>query len=514
MFSGKDRHRGEHDREGIGVHATRQKNRDCGMSSRADTSTMTDTSEEWDPEAATRPGWDPKTPKEERAPLNRAPLASLRATPITQQASALVGELAARYRRPQAAKGAAYARKKTSADHANALGAFIADLLDAVRRDRSEGWLRCSRRKTDYTGQPVTWPMFDNVSQAFTEAGLVEHKAGFPGSYSGLSNPGPRQGKLTRYRATPALLAACASHGVTPETVAEHFRFEAVMPSELVGLTSPPRKTPDTEQTQRLRAQVAALNSFAAQHTLAHPNREIRHLGWVRLFHRADDPDFRWNKGGRLWSYPQDGTCYQRIGGRERRKMIIDHEAVVEIDISSAYLTIFYSWCDQQLDTDTDAYGGILGDTDLDREVAKCWINMSFGGGQLRARWTKEIKENLLGRLEHKDISPDTFDPKAYPMKRIRERVLQRHPILERWGNAMGGRVRDWSDLQFVESEVIIGTMQELMAGGTPSYPVHDSIIVPRSKEAVAVDILKEKFRARTGAVPKLGVSRPEPLDF
>ncbi|WLA68685.1 hypothetical protein [Bradyrhizobium diazoefficiens] len=101
--------------------------------------TMTDTSEEWDPEAETRAGWVPKTPKEERGALDRAPLATLRATPISQQASGLMGELAARYPRPQAAKGAAYARKKTSGDHANAVGAFIADLLDAVQRDRSEG---------------------------------------------------------------------------------------------------------------------------------------------------------------------------------------------------------------------------------------------------------------------------------------------------------------------------------------------------------------------------------------
>ncbi|WLA68684.1 hypothetical protein [Bradyrhizobium diazoefficiens] len=356
--------------------------------------------------------------------------------------------------------------------------------------------------------------MFDNVSRAFTEAGLVEHKAGFPGSYSGLSNPGPRHGKLTRYRATPALLEACAAHGVTPDTLGEHFRFEAVMPAELVRLTAPSRKTPDTEQAQRLRAQVAALNSFAAQHTLAHPNREIRHLGWVRLFHRADHPGFRWDKGGRLFSYPQDATCYQRIRSKERRALIINEEAVVEIDISSAYLTIFYSWCGQQLDTDTDAYGGILGDTDMDREVAKCWINMSFGGGQLRTRWTKEIKENLLDCLARKDISPEAFDPQAYPMKWIRGCVLQRHPILDRWGGAIGDRVRDWSDLMFIESEVIIETMQALMVSGIPSYPIHDSIIVPRSKEAVAVDILKEKFRSRAGTVPKLGVSRPVPLDF
>jgi len=480
---------------------------------------MTDTTEEWNPDAETRQGWEPKTPKEERGSLDKAPLATLRATPISDQAYELIGELAKRYPRPQGAKGAAYARNKTLVDHANAVGAFTADLLDAVQRDRSEGWLRCSLKKSDYSkgreGAPgVPWRMFDSVRLAFTEAGLLEHKQGYPGSYSGLNNPGPNQGKLTRYRATPALLQVCASHGVTPETVHGHFRFEPVMPAELVRLTKPSLTTPDTAPAQRLRAQIAELNSFASQHKLTHPKIEIRHLGWVRMFHRADHPDFRWNKGGRLYSYPQDGTCYQLIGSKERRKMIIKEEAVVEIDISSAYLTVFYSWCGQQLDTETDAYAGILGDTDLDREVAKCWINMSFGGGQLRTKWTKEIKKNLLDRLEAKEISPDAFDPKAYPMKRIRERVLQRHPILERWGGEVGGHVRDWGDLMFIESEVILGTMRALMAGGTPSFPIHDSLIVQKSREVMAINILKEKFLAQTGVVPKLGVTRPEPIDF
>jgi len=41
--------------------------------------------------------------------LNKAPLATLRATPASEQAFILVGELAKRYPRPQAAKGKSYA---------------------------------------------------------------------------------------------------------------------------------------------------------------------------------------------------------------------------------------------------------------------------------------------------------------------------------------------------------------------------------------------------------------------
>jgi hypothetical protein len=135
--------------------------------------------------------------------------------------------------------------------------------------DRSEGWLRCSLNKGDYTGQYVKWRMFDAVRQAFTEAGLVEHKPGYPGSYQ-FDNPAPMVGKLTRYRATPSLLASCEAHGVTPANVRQCFQFEEVMPSELVQLTSPSHKTPNTEKVQQLRAQVAELNAFFAGHPPAH----------------------------------------------------------------------------------------------------------------------------------------------------------------------------------------------------------------------------------------------------
>jgi hypothetical protein len=69
---------------------------------------------------------------------------------------------------------------------------------------------------------------------------------------------------------------------------------------------------------------------------------------------------------------------------------------LIEIDISSSYLTIFYALCDQQLDDSTqDAYAGILGATALDREVAKFWINASFGNRQLLTKWSKDLVEDL-----------------------------------------------------------------------------------------------------------------------
>ncbi|MCK1266878.1 hypothetical protein IVB44_01505 [Bradyrhizobium sp. 49] len=464
---------------------------------------MTDNSDDWEPHE--RLPWQPKTPREEREALDNAPLATLRATPGTREAFMLMGDLAERYPRPQAAKGKAYARRKTLVDYANAVGAFIADLLAAVERDRSEGWLMCSHNKGDYSGQYVTWRMFDGVRTVWLEAGLIEHKPGYPGRLA-FGNPGPTAGKLTRYRATTKLLEIAAEHGITPANVLENFKFEFVMPSELIRLTQPSMPTPNTPRVAKLRSDVAELNAFFAKQTLTPPT--IKHLGWIRMFH-GYTKGYQWNKGGRLYSQPQ-GQAYQNLpetssdsGELTRLQMRINGERVVEIDISSSNLTIFYALCDQQLDSTEDAFAGILGPTALDRHVAKFWINASFGNSKLLGKWSNDLVKSLEKQLIKKGLSG--FDQKRYPMKTIKEKVLERHPLLARWGGEISGRQRDYGDLMFVESEVIIGTMLTLMRDyEVPSLPVHDSLIIPASKFKVAKEALIHHFRKQTGAVPRL----------
>lgn len=183
---------------------------------------------------------------------------------------------------------------------------------------------------------------------------------------------------------------------------------------------------------------------------------------------------------------------------------------VAEIDIGSSYLTIFYAWNDQQLHPEEDAYKGILGDTEVDRIVVKTWINASFGYKALFTKWSKKLKKDVLKKLADKGLAQTAFDPRRYPMKMLKERVLQRHPLLERWGGEIRGRVRDYGDLMFVESQVIIGTMLELMRDhGVPSMPVHDSLIVPFTQMRLAERILREQFQRKTGVVPRLETNSP-----
>jgi hypothetical protein len=446
---------------------------------------------------------------EDTSELKHAPQANLQASAITTEARQLTKELAERYPRKGDAKGRHYARIKTKPAYENANAAFLAELLSAYADERRGRWLRCSLDKDWFKGKRITYRMFDDVWKSWTGAGLVEFKKGYPGQFA-FGNPGPTRGRLTRFKATPKLLQLCAEHGITPDNVLEHFQFEYEMPRELVQLTSPFRLTPNTKRTETLRSEVAELNEFLAKHTITHPT--IKHIGWVRKFHLAHHPDLKWNKGGRLYSQPPaKNSNYQNVGEGTRLDMKIDGESVAEIDIGSSYLSIFYAWNDLQLDTDKDAYRGILGPSEVDRQVAKFWINASFGNSRLISKWTKDLKDDLQDRLVKKNLTPSAFDPKAYPIKFVQEKVLQRHPLLHCWGGKIRGRVRDYGDLMFTESEVIVGSMLILMREhGVPSMPVHDSLIVPRSRRKLAEDVLRDRFRMETGRLPRLDYNDPE----
>ena len=64
-----------------------------------------------------------------------------------------------------------------------------------------------------------------------------------------------------------------------------------------------------------------------------------------------------------------------------------------------------------------------------------------------------------------------------------------------------------WSKLMYMESEIVIGTMLELMnEHNAPALPVYDCVIVRRSDQELAMKILSEQFHKQTGLVPKLKV--------
>ena len=66
----------------------------------------------------------------------------------------------------------------------------------------------------------------------------------------------------------------------------------------------------------------------------------------------------------------------------------------------------------------------------------------------------------------------------------------------------------------FIESEIVIGTMVELMRSyGAPCFSVHDSIIVKKKDEKIAVNTLENQFLGRASVELKVKQSYDEHLD-
>ncbi|MDA9398555.1 hypothetical protein XH79_06965, partial [Bradyrhizobium sp. CCBAU 45389] len=390
--------------------------------------------------------------------LRYAPEGNLKGYARSDEAIALVRLLAQTNPRvPQVATETSRTNKprKLEPNFHRAIGAFLASLLLARTDEEAGGWLRMSLDKKKFKSPaPVSYRMFMALRSAWLNARLIEQHKGYPGSLK-FGSPGPANGMMTRFRATVALLKLCERHGVQPADVSQHFHLEFEMPQEVLQLTRPSRPTPDTPASRQLRDQVNELNAFFAKHSL----EGATHIGWVRKFHRADSLPYAWNKGGRLYSQPPlPATNYQQMKQGERLALRLNGQPVAEIDISASYLTLFYAWHEQEIDAAT-AYSNIIGPDEKHRAIVKIWINNSFGNSGLLTKWSPGIKADFARRYRDRGW---TIDARLFPVRLVREKTLERHPLLAQWGKPNAGRPQSYADLMFRESEIIISTMLRL----------------------------------------------------
>lgn len=171
--------------------------------------------------------------------------------------------------------------------------------------------------------------------------------------------------------------------------------------------------------------------------------------------------------------------------------MRIAGEATVEIDIRASHLTILHALLARPFDRHgPDPYRH----PDIPRDVVKRWVTMTLGFDSFQSKWSslavKAYREET-GRTLGKD----------YPIKRVREEVLELLPLLKDWETCS---IR-WGHLQYIERCAIVDTVHQLaVAHDVPALPVHDSIILPVSKKELATTVLKANFKKHVGVEPVL----------
>jgi len=390
------------------------------------------------------------------------------------------------------------ARKaKDMAAFRSAVGLIVGDLLIAVEV-KEHGWSYHGLSPAAFEDRPVGYKTFKPIVKTMETAGLIVVSKGrnakAPQFNEGVTSYYP--GFASRFRPTQVLVSMARASGIGQGQARKHFIQQ--LPKKVIevrgksttvrGLKTKGKKLKfaRAEKSKAIEDEVKALNSFLVDFELQGGSFS----GYRRLFSKGDIDGFDFQWGGRL--YGVGDYNYQTIKKTDRQKMTIGGEKVVEIDINASYLTILHGIAGYPLPNRDDLYA-IRG---CNRSIVKAWITATIGHYGLHARWPKNAIQEI------KDAGVDKSS--ELTMTSLQPIILDHFPMLADWPS----QKITWADLMFIESEIIIGTMTELMhSHGIPCFSVHDSIIVRESDQQIAMETLKEQFFRRANIEPRLKVN-------
>lgn len=371
------------------------------------------------------------------------------------------------------------------------IGALAADLIANTDNAAAHGFCYRSVR-WDPTPSLATQDTLEKVVALWERAGLLHVKQGMQIWTEFDGEPIKGKGFARRLRATPALISLSLEFGITAQTVDDHFlkdhtaSFPIVLKPRKVGygIKGRPMRFAKTSSVKRLASEVREINSFAECQDFG-LNRPPQ---FKRQFNNGDVESFSWDQGGRLTAV--GAKNFQTQTRQERSMITVNGGKVVEIDIKASHLTIFHGLAGCPLDFDEEPYTIDR----IPRFVTKAMITAAFGAGQLPEKWPSTLCVEYK-RERHRAIGCD------HQIQMVRKAILNRHPLLA----SLSPTTPTWARLQFVESEVIVGTLLSLIRlHRIPALPIHDSIIVRQQDAELASDTLCKIFRSHTGIVPRL----------
>lgn len=385
----------------------------------------------------------------------------------------LLGDLEATESRHRARRGADRDALRST------LGALVLDLYGAAVGN-PEQWLAYSRNANDYGGKQryvlprATAKSASTAADYLAKAGLIEHRAG---SYTRTEIGG--RGYRSRMRALPALVELLEGRfEITPQNLCraewtETVRLKAAPefrrgPKRLMGYT-------DTAKTNTMREQIADLNAFIGGFQIdlegdldvsdadeANIDQEeeidINDRSSIRLYRVFNNG--RWDHGGRFY-----GGWWQALPKSARQRLLIDGEETVELDYRALHPRLCYHLEGFPLGPKVDPYT-LQGLPDALRPVVKTAFNqlLNITAG------TPKAPKGAVGKL-----------PRGLSYKALVAQIEAEHAPISRWFRAGRG-----VELQHIDSEMALSTLDYLRHRGICCLPVHDSFIIPRSAEFVA----------------------------
>ncbi|MGK9164935.1 hypothetical protein KXR53_01485 [Inquilinus limosus] len=246
----------------------------------------------------------------------------------------------------------------------------------------------------------------------------------------------------------------------------------------------------DDETTERLRAEVRAINAWLAEADIsidpAAPGADRIDTSYRRLRRRFTNASF--TSGGRLF-----GGFWQPMKKAWRRAIRINGEPVVGLDYNGASLRMLYGKAGAAM-PDEDPYElGPLAQWPRDA-IKKLFASMTFDSTLKKnpkatsglRQWPEDVRKLF--------ILPGSAGANPPPLRTVRTAIEQAHkPIRHLLYRGIG------HELQFVESGLMVDLLLTLKGMGIVALPIHDCLIVQDSQSHRVEGLMLHKFILHTG---------------
>lgn len=388
-------------------------------------------------------------------------------------------------------------KRKRSRKNALALrktiSAFAADLLYHSMNKDALGFCFRSQNRADFSETAASSRNFELVKEMWLAENLIEQAKGYVTLDKFEDGFVEGRAWATRYRATTKLISIASACEVQSLNIEDHYE-EIKKPEKLVELRATKKgkgegagksiKLDRTDQRVRFISDVVYEVNEALRGTRFNlsPHPKVR-----RIFNNGDQPSFDWDQGGRL--YALGSNNFQQMSSEERRGILIDGEKNVEVDIKSSHLTLAYGLARIPLPE-----GDLYAIESLPREVVKGLVTAFLGKGCRPTRWPKTLSQDYMQYYGSSVAS-------AFKLSESVDLVLEAHPFLGELESIGLNTYR----LQFIESEIVIGSMLELLREhNVISLPIHDCLLVKEKDSQITKSILESKFFEIVGIRPTL----------
>ena len=249
-------------------------------------------------------------------------------------------------------------------------------------------------------------------------------------------------------------------------------------------------------QIEELESQVDDIRKGMMQQPLQTPEGHTMGI-CKRIFNQGS-----LKSGGRLYGR------WQTLPETERLNLLIAGEAVCEIDVKAMFLNICNAKFGSRIPFTDDPYimipfVGRVNDPDRKasmRKLAKLLMSAYLSNGGNVNQFPKGSKKDPANNNETMSVRQQYDIPEKAKAKDYFDDILNTFPFLK--------LVTDNSyDLMFIESEIMIKAMSELINIGIVTYPIHDCLMCKRTDENIVAKAIQNAMIGQLGTTIMMDVS-------